>query len=82
MAVDAFGAPFAHGRGERALELRQEVGIVGKVRAEECLFELDLGVREQHRELGRGQAEAGVVAIGELLVARQPFDGPVEMMRK
>ena len=53
-------------RREGAHELGDEVGVVGEVRREQLLFERDLGVREQHRELGRGQAEPGVVPVGEL----------------
>ena len=45
-------------------------GSSGRSDVEQLLFERDLGVREQHRELGRGEAEPGVVPVGELLVGR------------
>ncbi len=67
---DPFEERSAHSRRERAHQLGNEVGVVGKVRSEQLLFERDLRVRHEHGELGRGEAETGVVAIGQLLVAR------------
>ena len=50
---DPFEEPAAHRGREGADQLGHEVGVVGQLRREQLFFERDLGVREQHRELGR-----------------------------
>ena len=55
-------------------------GSSGSGRREQLLFERDLGVREQHRELGHGEAEPGVAPVGERLVVGQPLDRAVEVL--
>ena len=65
--------------GNGAHQLGDEVGVVGEIRREQLLLERDLRVGEQHRELGRGEPEAGVVAVGELFVGGQSLDVAVEV---
>ena len=55
-----------------------EVRIVGHVGRDQRPLELELGVGEQHRELGRGEADAGGVAFLEHLVRRQRLQRAIE----
>ena len=79
MRADAVEEAVAHRGREVAHELGQEVGVVGQLRREQLFLERDLGVAEQHGELGHGEPEARVVPLGELFVARQPLDLAVEV---
>ena len=60
-------------------EHRREVGVVGERAREHVVLQRDLGVREEHRELRRGESEPGRPAIGELLVARERFHRAVQV---
>ena len=64
--------------GEVAPEVTLEVGVVGKVRVEDRRLETELRVREQHRQLGSGHADAGAHPLRHLLARRQLLDRPVE----
>ena len=63
---------------EVARELAREVRVVGQVGGEQRLRERDLRVREEDRELGRGQAAARRGALLERLVARQELELAIE----
>ena len=65
-------------RREVERELAREVRVVGQVGCEQRLRERDLRVREQDRELGRGQPAAGGGPILERLDARQELELAVE----
>ena len=59
VTLQLLGEALAQAGREVELELAREVRVVGQVGGEQRLRERDLRVREQHRELGRGQAAAG-----------------------
>ena len=69
----------AHGRREIALHLAREVGIVGQIGIEQVIAEPDLAVRQHHRELGTREPEALLAALEEFVVARQEFDGAIQI---
>src|SRR5947199_307685 len=55
----------ARGGREIALELAGEVRIVRKLGREQLSIEGDLRIREEDRELGRGQSLSGRLALGQ-----------------
>jgi hypothetical protein len=79
VCADAIEEAGAHGRGERADELGQEVGVVGERAVEELFLERDLGVREQHCELRNRQPDTRAVPFGQHLVVGQSLDPPIEV---
>ena len=56
-------------------------GSSGNAVASTSSFERDLGVREEHGQLGRCEAESGGAPVAELLVGRERFDFTVEVAR-
>ena len=69
----------AHRGGEVALHFAREIGIVGQIGIEQVIAEPDLAVREHHGELGTREPEAFLAALEEFVVARQEFDGAVQV---
>ena len=71
----------ARGGREIALELAGEVRIVRKLGREQLSVEGDLRIREEDRELGRGQSLSGRLALGQRVVVGQELECPVEPPR-
>ena len=57
---------------EVARQLGSQVRVIGQAGAEHVGGRGDLRVREQHRQLRRGEAAAGRPPLGDLPVSRQP----------
>ena len=68
----------AEARREVALELAREVRVLRQVGGEQLLAERDLRVREQGRELRRGQPATRRLALVEPLVGRQELELAVQ----
>ncbi len=66
--------PLDDGGREVAAEIALEVGVVGEVRAQDRGLQAELGVGEQHGELGTGHARAGALALRHLLARGQLLD--------
>lgn len=66
-------------RWERGLHVTGQVLVIRHLRLEQGFLEVDLAVRDQHRQLRTGQALAGGGALGELLLGRQVLDGAVQL---
>ncbi len=78
MAVDGVAEPLAHRLREVVLEVDHEVGVVGRVGLEQVVLEVDLGVGEQHRDLGPHQPARRRLARDQLLVGRQRLERAIE----
>ena len=78
MAGDAVGVFLAQPLRKIVEQLVAELGIVGQVGLDHLVFELDLRVGEQHRQLRPRQPEARGLALGDRLLVRQELDRPVE----
>ena len=65
--------------GEVARQLRRQVGILRHVRGEQVIVEPDLAVGEQDRQLRTREPAAALAALGELIVAGQKLQCPVEI---
>ncbi len=63
---------------EIAVQLAAEIGIVRHVAVEQFAVERQLGVGEQHRELGPRQRRVALAPLGERHLVRQVLDGAVE----
>ena len=74
-------APKRSGSGARevALELGGEVRVLGHVGVEDRLLQVDLAVREQHRELRAREPAVVALALADLLVVRQRLELAVEV---
>ena len=64
-AGDRIGEALAHLGGEIALQLLAEIGIVRHRALEQRVVQGELGVGQQHRELGPRQRLAAAGALGE-----------------
>jgi hypothetical protein len=78
MRGDGIGEAPAHLLGEIALELAAEIGIVGDGALQELVVEGELGIGEEHRKLGPGEALAQARPLGQGGVVGQEFDRAVE----
>ena len=78
MTADRLVEAFAQRLGEVAHQVDREIGVLGQVRCEQRLVKRHLGVREQHRKFGRGEAMAGLLPLGDGLVVGQVLDFAVE----
>ena len=74
MPAQLVAEALAHLRREVPVELAREHRLVGQRRGEQVGREPELGVREQHRELGRRQPAARSLALLEHLVGRQRLE--------
>jgi hypothetical protein len=62
--------------GEVGDERRLDGGVVGKVRRDDLVDQVHLGVGQQHRQLGLGEPPAAGLPLGQLLVVGEGLDGP------
>ncbi len=76
--VDILSEALLHGLGEIAPELARQIGIIGNVAGHDLGSERNLGIGEQHRELGPGQSAAAHVTLEDDAIGRQRFEFPVE----
>ncbi len=79
MGANAVEVDLAQRGGEVAHQLREEVAVVGHRRREHVLFDGDLRVREQHRQLRVREPHPCVATIGERLVVGQVLDGAIQL---
>jgi hypothetical protein len=63
---------------EVARELAAEERVVRDVRVAEPLRQPDLGIGQEHRELGPCQAEPFAAALGDFIGGRQRLDGAIQ----
>ena len=68
--VDPVAEAVAQRRREVVVEIRPQVRVVGDVGRDQLALEVELGEREQHRELGRGETETGGVSFLQALSRR------------
>ncbi len=78
MPFDVAREALAHRGREITRELALEIGIVRHVARANMIVERQLGIGEQHRELGARQAFAAFRALLERLLAGQELDGAIE----
>ena len=78
MRLDLRPELLAHLRREVRLQVQVEVRVVGELPGQQLLGQHDLGPRQQHRQLGRGEPAAAVEPPAYLAPGRQPLDLAVE----
>ncbi len=78
MSQHLLAEPLAQQRREVARDHAGQRRVVRQIGGEQLLRERDLRVREQDRELGRGQPAAGRLPLLERLVARQRLELAVQ----
>ena len=81
MVVDPRLVTVAHGGREVLVQHRREVGVLRQRGGEHVVLRRDLGVREEHGQLGRCEAESRGAPVAELLVGRERFHFTVEVAR-
>eukprot|EP01137_Pigoraptor_chileana_P015904 Opistho-2@72305 len=79
VTTHGFGELADQGRRECRFHVAGQIVIVRHQRAQQLLLEVDLAVRDQHRQLGTGQAMAGRNALVDLLFGRQELDGTIQL---
>ena len=70
--------PLPQRHREVLVQILDESRILGQVAGEDLGHVGVLRVGDQHRELGRGEAGPGRLALGDLLVRRQELEPAVE----
>ncbi len=78
MLAERFGETLHRGGGEIAREHGGEGRIVGQIARDDLCVEVELGIGEQHRELGPRQAFGFVLELLELAVGGEELHRAVE----
>ncbi len=81
MLRDRIGKPFRHRVREIARQFARQVGVVRHPRGDEMMVERQLGIGQQHRELGACQRLRAAATLGNLHVVGQVFHRAVELAR-